>query len=168
MKFLCYKCGLPLGKTRGRVHCHVCGEDYCNKDANFWTHKCDTCDRDDTWGRAHRPGADAAAAEEFNGCGTAILVLIWGFFAAFFGFLVYSYPSVSAETVRNGGDPLTNGFFLADASVVALGLVSVAIAVLVKGKGLGRVVGLTVFLALLVTELVFIFRFHQLYLRSYR
>jgi hypothetical protein len=166
MQILCYKCGLPLGKTRGRVRCHVCHQDYCNNCSNFWTKKCDTCDLDPTWGLAHRPVADAAAAKEFNGCGTAILVLIWAFFAAFFGFLVYTSPHVSAETVRNAGDPLTNGFFLADASVVALGLVSMAIAVIVKGKGLGRVVGLTVFLALLVTELVFIFRFHQLYLRS--
>jgi hypothetical protein len=117
----------------------------------------------------HGRWSGSVPAEQFDGtsgCGTAILVLIWAFFAAFFGFLVYTYPHVSAETVRNAGDPLTNGFFLADASVVALGLVSMAIAVLVMGKGLGRVVGLTVFLALLVTELVFIFRFHQLYLRS--
>jgi len=168
MQMLCYNynCRVPLGRMNGRVHCHVCGQDYCNKCASFWTHECDHCKVDPQWGRTHLPVADAAAAKEFNGCGTAILVLIWAVAAAFFGFLVYTSPRVSAETVRNAGDPLSNGFFLADASVIALGLVSMAIAVLVKGKGLGRVVGLTVFLALLATELVFIFRFHQLYLRS--
>jgi hypothetical protein len=135
----------------------MCQQYYCADHRNWETMLCDKCAR-------HPETAASRRAPESSNTGCYIaLAIFWLIPIVIFGIFLSLGLRADANTIRDAGDPFTNGFFLALWGLATVGLLWIFISLMTVARGAGRLFVIFIFVLLAAVGILLAVQVHQRY-----